>query len=78
MTGGASAEPQSLTDAELRAGLSSLVAEYSRRAQAARMDGAVAPQPLDTRAVTPTDVVLTARAMLDAFDIAAFELGMLG
>lgn len=75
MTGG---DPRSLTDAQLRAGLSSLVAEYSRRAQAARMDGVAAPDPLDARTVTPTDVVLTARGMLDTFDIAAFELGMLG
>jgi|GEM_PF-5370024 len=72
------ADPQSLTDAELRDKLSALVAEYSRRAQTARMDATTAPQPLNPSVITPTDVVLTTRAMLDMFDIAAFELGMLG
>lgn len=67
-----------LTDAELRAQLSALVAELSRRLQAAREDGGPAPEPLDRDVVTPTDVVLAARAMLDTFEIAAFELGMLG
>lgn len=67
-----------LTDDELRASLSALVAEYSSRVQRARLDGREAPEPLERNAVTPTDVVLTARHMLDTFDIAAFELGMLG
>jgi hypothetical protein len=72
------ADPAGLTDAELRENLSALVAEYSARVQRTRDDGGVAPEPLDRRTVTPTDVVLTARGMLDTFDIAAFELGMLG
>jgi hypothetical protein len=67
-----------LSDAELRTQLSALVAEYSRRVQEARDAQEAAPEPLDRSAVTPTDVVLTARRMLDTFDIAAFELGMLG
>jgi hypothetical protein len=67
-----------LSDDELRERLSALVAEYSARVQRARDAQEPAPEPLDRAAVTPTDVVLTARHMLDAFDIAAFELGMLG
>jgi ATP-dependent helicase YprA (DUF1998 family) len=67
-----------LSDEELRTRLSALVAEYSARVQAARLDGATPAEPLDRNTVTPTDVVLTARQMLDTFDIAAFELGMLG
>jgi hypothetical protein len=69
---------EQLPDAELRKRLSVLTAEYSRRVQAARLDRTAAPEPLDRELVTPTDTILTARAMLDAFDIAAFELGMLG
>jgi hypothetical protein len=68
----------SLSDAELRGRLNVLVAEYSARVQRARTDGVAPAEPLDRDAVTPTDVVLTARHMLDTFDIAAFELGMLG
>jgi len=67
-----------LSDTELRSQLSALVAEYSRRVQDARDAEEAAPEPLDRSTVTPTDVVLTARHMLDTFDIAAFELGMLG
>ena len=72
------ARPAELSDDALRAGLSELVAEYSSRVQRARLSGQVPPDPLDRKLVTPTDVVLTARGMLDTFDIAAFELGMLG
>lgn len=72
------AREETLTDADLRGQLSALTAEFSRRYQAARLDGGAPPEPLDRDQVTPTDVILTARAMLDAFDIAAFELGMLG
>jgi hypothetical protein len=67
-----------LSDGELREQLSALVAEFSRRVQAARDAQEAPPEPLDRGTVTPTDVVLTARHMLDTFDIAAFELGMLG
>jgi hypothetical protein len=71
-------DPLGLSDAELRERLSALVAEYSARVQRAHVDGVAAAEPLDRNLVTPTDVVLTARQMLDTFDIAAFELGMLG
>jgi hypothetical protein len=67
-----------LDDAQLRERLSALVGEYSRRVQRAQEDRASIPEPLDRDAVTPTDVLLAARQMLDVFDIAAFELGMLG
>lgn len=71
-------ELATLSDEELRTRLSALVGEYSARVQAARLDGLAPAEPLDRNSVTPTDVVLTARQMLDTFDIAAFELGMLG
>jgi len=71
-------EAAALTDAQLRDCLSTLVVEYSRRVQSARLDDRTPAEPLDRDSVTPTDVVLTARRMLDTFDIAAFELGMLG
>jgi hypothetical protein len=67
-----------LSDAALRTQLTVLVAEYGGRVQEARANGETVAEPLDRDKVTPTDVVLTVRHMLDTFDIAAFELGMLG
>lgn len=67
-----------LSDAQLRALLTTVVAEYASRAQRAHADGATPMEPLDPEGVTPTDVLVTARRMLDTFDIAAFELGMMG
>jgi len=78
MRGVVEIDTSTLSDAELRRRLSELVAEYSSRVQVARSNGEAAAEPLDRDTLTPTDVVLTARHMLDTFDIAAFELGMLG
>jgi hypothetical protein len=78
MTVATERDTAALSDVELRTQLSALVAEYGARVQQARANGTAPTEPLDRDMVTPTDVVLTARHMLDTFDIAAFELGMLG
>ena len=68
---------EGLSDAELRALLGRAVVEYSRRVQAAVEDGRAPMDALDRDALTATDVLIAARHMLDAFDIAAFELAAL-
>lgn len=66
------------SDEDLRKLLTAAVAEYSQRVQTAVDDGAEAMAALDTKGgLTATDVVIAADHMLDAFDIAAFELAAL-
>jgi hypothetical protein len=66
-----------LSDVGLRDLLTAAVAEYSKRVQVAVDGGGRAVAPLDPDRVTPTDVVIVAGRMLEALDIAPFELAAL-
>ena len=61
-----------LSDVDIQNNLAKAIRLYAERA--AELDGALPAFPLD--AVTATDVMVTASAMLKAVNLQLFELGM--